>query len=621
MDDSALLRQFAQTKSHAAFRDLAGRYTNLVYASALTRLRDAHAAQDVTQVVFLTLALKAKDLRPDTSLPGWLFTTTRYVAARYQRGEHRRQEREMRAFEQHQLHQPEAPSAVWEELQPHLAVALDSLSGADREAVLLRFYRQASHRQIAEQLRITENAAEKRVRKALDKMRQLFAKKGVTLSVAALAGGLTASASAAPVGFAGVVSGAVLTGTGGTLAATETLILAKGALKAMFIAKVKTVSLTAAACLIVAGTGIVAAKQLAGSSTSGTAQPESIQVAANPQPTQPQTPALPVVPESPSPRSTPAAPTVEGKIVKGLQLALSADKTETTPEGMVKVTIALINRGTDPIKYLQYPQICGPWLKITGPDGTAIKCIRDPRAPQTSLPAPDMEHVQELAPGAKWEHVEWVAWTVLDPPVENRNRITGKVIQRYDGCGWDIRKSGRYTIVASYGPIEDARRINAKHQPNVWDGEAESNPVVIIVQPAVQTPAATAPVTPPASAGAETKPPTVQPKVDPGVFTVRVTRDGMMQTAPYTLIIPVKITAVEQTPNGATDVPKVGERIGIHVPHSIENQKLLPGNCRVNLVRQRIAFQDHPKLDHWQYRFPNDFPATNIGDCQEVKKP
>jgi hypothetical protein len=69
------------------------------------------------------------------------------VAARYQRGEQRRQEREMRAFEQHQLHQPEAPSAVWNELEPHLAGALDALSGADREAVLLRFYRQASHRQ------------------------------------------------------------------------------------------------------------------------------------------------------------------------------------------------------------------------------------------------------------------------------------------------------------------------------------------------------------------------------------------------------------------------------------------------------------------------------------------
>jgi len=61
----------------------------------------------------------------------------------------------MRAFEQHQLHQPEAPAAVWEDLRSHLAGALDSLSGTDREAVLLRFYRQASHRDVAAALRVS----------------------------------------------------------------------------------------------------------------------------------------------------------------------------------------------------------------------------------------------------------------------------------------------------------------------------------------------------------------------------------------------------------------------------------------------------------------------------------
>jgi hypothetical protein len=139
------------------------------------------------------------------------------------------------------------------------------LSAADREAVLLRYYRQASHRQIAEQFRISEDTAEKRVNRALDKLRKIFAKQGVTLSAVALTGALTASASATPTGLAGVVSQAVLTGGGGTLAATETALLAKGALHAMFIAKVKTVSLTAAACLVVAGSGVVAAKQLSGS--------------------------------------------------------------------------------------------------------------------------------------------------------------------------------------------------------------------------------------------------------------------------------------------------------------------------------------------------------------------
>jgi len=92
--------------------------------------------------------------------------------------------------------------------------------------------------------------------------------------------------SAAPAGLAATASATALDGLSGTLAstaATSTMMLAKGALKAMFIAKVKTVSLTAAACLLLAGTGVVAAKQLAAPSTGSTSsRPQS--VATVPQP-------------------------------------------------------------------------------------------------------------------------------------------------------------------------------------------------------------------------------------------------------------------------------------------------------------------------------------------------
>ena len=263
MKDGALLRQFAQTRSHEAFRELVGRHTNLVYACALQRLRDAHAAEDVTQAVFLTLALKAKDLRADTSLPGWLFTTTRYVAARYQRGEQRRKEREMRAFAEHQITLT-GETAAWSDLQPHLAGALDSLSGADREAVLLRFYQQASHREVAAALHVNEEAAKKRVNRALDKLRHFFTKKGVTLSVTAFSGLLAANAvQAAPAGLAATATSTALAGVAGTLATTGTLTLAKGALQMMFIAKLKTAALITAACIVVAGTGVVVARQAA----------------------------------------------------------------------------------------------------------------------------------------------------------------------------------------------------------------------------------------------------------------------------------------------------------------------------------------------------------------------
>jgi RNA polymerase sigma factor (sigma-70 family) len=264
MDDNSHLRQFVEAGSQESFRELVGRHTNLVYACAMQRLRDPHAAEDVTQAVFLTLALKAKNLRSHTSLAGWLFTTTRYVATRYQRGEQRRKEREMRAFEETPIADSgTATEAAWEHMQPHLAGALDSLSGADREAVLLRFYRKASHREVAAALGTSEDGARMRVDRALDKLRRFFAKKSVALSATALAGALTANAAqAAPAGLAATAGATALAGAGGTLTVTSTIVLAKGAIQMMFIAQLKTAALITAACVVVAGSGVIVAKEV-----------------------------------------------------------------------------------------------------------------------------------------------------------------------------------------------------------------------------------------------------------------------------------------------------------------------------------------------------------------------
>jgi RNA polymerase sigma factor (sigma-70 family) len=265
MDDNTPLRQFVEAGSQEAFRELVGRHTDLVYACAMQRLRDAHAAQDVTQAVFLTLALKAKNLRSHTSLAGWLFTTTRYVATRYQRGEQRRKEREMRAFEETQIADSGiATEAAWEHMQPHLAGALDSLSGADREAVLLRFYRKASHQEVATALGTSEDGARKRVDRALDKLRRFITNKGVALSATALTGALTANAApAAPAGLAATAGTTALAGAGGTLTATSTLVLAKGAMNMLFWNSVKTAAVGVAAIVTVAGGGALVAQEVA----------------------------------------------------------------------------------------------------------------------------------------------------------------------------------------------------------------------------------------------------------------------------------------------------------------------------------------------------------------------
>jgi DNA-directed RNA polymerase specialized sigma24 family protein len=69
--DLDLLRDYFEQGSQAAFAELVRRYVNLVYTSAVRQVRDAHAAEDVTQAVFIVLAKKAKQVRGGTVLSAW----------------------------------------------------------------------------------------------------------------------------------------------------------------------------------------------------------------------------------------------------------------------------------------------------------------------------------------------------------------------------------------------------------------------------------------------------------------------------------------------------------------------------------------------------------------------
>src|SRR4051812_12562048 len=97
MDDLELLRAYSTNSSDEDFRTLLDRHINLVYSAALRQVRDPHLAEEITQTVFIVLARKANSLRPGTLLVGWLFRTTRFVAARAVRDKQLRHLREQEA--------------------------------------------------------------------------------------------------------------------------------------------------------------------------------------------------------------------------------------------------------------------------------------------------------------------------------------------------------------------------------------------------------------------------------------------------------------------------------------------------------------------------------------------
>lgn len=248
MDDATLLRRYAQNRSESDFAELVRRHLNLVYSAALRQVNgDRHLAQDVTQVVFTDLARKAGQLSRHRVLAGWLFTSTRFAAAKTVRGERRRQNREQEAQLMQEISSPDSsPQLDWAQVQPVLDEALGELSERDREAILLRYLEGHDFAQVGLRLSLSDNAARMRVDRAVDKLRALLARRGVTSSAGALALALTNQAvAAAPAGLAATVTGTALAGlaAGGGAAATLTFM------------SMTKLQLGLAAAVLVAGTG------------------------------------------------------------------------------------------------------------------------------------------------------------------------------------------------------------------------------------------------------------------------------------------------------------------------------------------------------------------------------
>lgn len=265
-DDVELLRRHAGGGGGApqAFAELVRRHVDWVYSSALRQVRgDRHLAEDVTQAVFVLLARKCKSLGHKASLTGWLFHAVRYSAAHAVRAEARRRRHERRAaaMATETRPSPEGEGPAWERLAPALDELVARLRDDDRRAVLLRFYQRKSMAEVGAALGVSEDAAKKRVAKAVERLRALFAHRGLApgglaLSTPALAATLLANTThAAPTSAA---AGAMTVAARGAASAPPdppVALILRAAAGAMAAAKLKLAAAVAVAVLVPAAVG------------------------------------------------------------------------------------------------------------------------------------------------------------------------------------------------------------------------------------------------------------------------------------------------------------------------------------------------------------------------------
>jgi RNA polymerase sigma factor (sigma-70 family) len=270
--DLELLREYADHGSQPAFCELVRRYIDLVYSSAVRQVGDAHTAEDVTQIVFIILTKKARELRPGLLLSGWLLGVTRFAARDHLKRERRRRHYEQaaalertaimmsaengasRASSSESEGGVAAAGMVDGQIAKQFATVLDDalakLRASARDAMVLRYFENQSFKQVGERLGISELAARQRVFRALEQLRTILGHRGVSLGRESLAVALGATAVLAAPGALSAAVAATATSASG---AAPYAMLVKGTVSLMKISKAKSVLVIVLLLLISAG--------------------------------------------------------------------------------------------------------------------------------------------------------------------------------------------------------------------------------------------------------------------------------------------------------------------------------------------------------------------------------
>jgi RNA polymerase sigma factor (sigma-70 family) len=260
MTDLESLRQYAATGSQDAFAADVRQHVDMVYSAARRQTGgDDDLAEEITQRVFIALARKAGSLKDEVLLGGWLFNAVRLMACDAMRKKRRRILHEHKAAQMAKdLRNASAPSAddPWNHAEEFLNDAMGRLGAQSRGLIVLKFFQGLSAREVGDRLGISEEAARKRISRAVDELRDLFGRKGVAMSAAGLAEALaTKAVLTAPKGLAASAASAA------TSLATTTAIGSGAALMATAAAKTKIAAAIIVGALALGG-GTIATVQV-----------------------------------------------------------------------------------------------------------------------------------------------------------------------------------------------------------------------------------------------------------------------------------------------------------------------------------------------------------------------
>jgi RNA polymerase sigma-70 factor, ECF subfamily len=176
LSDQELMR-IVQAGDYSPASEIYDRYSSRIYNFAFRFLKNAEAAEDAMQEVFVKMIRHAGQFQGDAKLSTWLFSIT----ANWCRDYLRKADNKPKESEEVLISLPSSsensPERNLEKREDELRVrrALSSLTPEQREAILLSRYQGLSYAEIAQIAGCSEGAVKTRVFRAMETLKKALA--------------------------------------------------------------------------------------------------------------------------------------------------------------------------------------------------------------------------------------------------------------------------------------------------------------------------------------------------------------------------------------------------------------------------------------------------------------
>jgi RNA polymerase sigma factor (sigma-70 family) len=249
VSDGQLLERFVHRRDDRAFAALLDRHGPLVLGVCRRVLRHAQDAEDAFQATFLILARRAASIRRPGAVASWLYEVAYRVALKARAAVGR--QRLLKKQVENMAHTDPLAAAASGELRAIVDEELSRLPEKYRAPLVLCYLQGHSNEEAGRRLGWTKGTVSGRLARARALLRGRLARRGLAVPAGLLVPALAQSAAGAAVPAAlaaATTRAALLFGAGGAtagLVSAPVATLTEGALKAMFLTKLKLAAVLA----------------------------------------------------------------------------------------------------------------------------------------------------------------------------------------------------------------------------------------------------------------------------------------------------------------------------------------------------------------------------------------